>query len=80
MDRLPARLPDVTGKMPVLLRRDGQSRVLRGTLPPNALLFAITFESPICRIGETQLLIDIGGQDSKAVRLDANGQVTDFAL
>lgn len=28
----------------------------------------------------TQLLIDIGGQDSKAVRLDRDGQVADFAM
>ena len=28
----------------------------------------------------TQILIDIGGQDSKAVRLDADGQVIDFAM
>ena len=27
-----------------------------------------------------QVLIDIGGQDSKAVRLDNNGQVADFAM
>jgi len=30
--------------------------------------------------GETQVLIDIGGQDSKAVRLAADGLVTDFAM
>lgn len=30
--------------------------------------------------GGTQVLIDIGGQDSKAVRLDPNGQVADFAM
>ncbi len=28
----------------------------------------------------TQVLIDIGGQDSKAVKLDGAGQVTDFAM
>lgn len=27
-----------------------------------------------------QVLIDIGGQDSKAIRIDPNGQVTDFAM
>jgi predicted CoA-substrate-specific enzyme activase len=30
--------------------------------------------------GGTQVLIDIGGQDSKAVRLDPDGQVADFAM
>jgi predicted CoA-substrate-specific enzyme activase len=30
--------------------------------------------------GSTQVLIDIGGQDSKAVRLDPEGQVVDFAM
>jgi len=30
--------------------------------------------------GGTQVLIDIGGQDSKAVRLDHDGQVADFAM
>jgi len=30
--------------------------------------------------GGAQVLIDIGGQDSKAVRLDADGQVADFAM
>ncbi|MBI5249303.1 MAG: 2-hydroxyglutaryl-CoA dehydratase [Desulfomonile tiedjei] len=30
--------------------------------------------------GGAQILIDIGGQDSKAVRLDPNGQVIDFAM
>ena len=29
---------------------------------------------------DTQVLIDIGGQDSKAVRLDSGGQVADFAM
>ncbi len=28
----------------------------------------------------TRILIDIGGQDSKALRLDANGNVVDFAM
>ena len=28
----------------------------------------------------TQVLIDIGGQDSKAIRFDASGQVADFAM
>lgn len=28
----------------------------------------------------TRLLIDIGGQDSKAIQLDENGQVVDFAM
>jgi len=30
--------------------------------------------------GGTEVLIDIGGQDSKAVRLDTDGQVSDFAM
>jgi predicted CoA-substrate-specific enzyme activase len=29
---------------------------------------------------ETRLLIDIGGQDSKTIRLDENGRVVDFAM
>ena len=29
---------------------------------------------------ETRVLIDIGGQDSKVIRLDENGQVADFAM
>jgi len=29
---------------------------------------------------ETRLLIDIGGQDSKSILLDANGRVVDFAM
>jgi len=33
-----------------------------------------------CLFGGTQVLIDIGGQDSKAVRLDPDGQVADFAM
>ncbi len=28
----------------------------------------------------TKILIDIGGQDSKAIQLDGNGKVTDFAM
>ena len=31
-------------------------------------------------IPETRILIDIGGQDSKALRLDAGGNVVDFAM
>ncbi|WP_457553999.1 acyl-CoA dehydratase activase [Desulfobacula sp.] len=31
-------------------------------------------------IPETRILIDIGGQDSKALRLDPNGNVVDFAM
>jgi predicted CoA-substrate-specific enzyme activase len=31
-------------------------------------------------IPSTQILIDIGGQDSKAIRLDPSGQVQDFAM
>ena len=30
--------------------------------------------------GEAQVLIDIGGQDSKAIKLDGNGRVADFAM
>ena len=30
--------------------------------------------------GNTQILIDIGGQDSKAIRLDGKGHVADFAM
>ena len=29
---------------------------------------------------DVQLLIDIGGQDSKTIRLDGSGQVADFAM
>ncbi len=29
---------------------------------------------------DTQILIDIGGQDSKAIRFDKNGKVADFAM
>jgi len=31
-------------------------------------------------IPDAQILIDIGGQDSKAIRLDKNGRVQDFAM
>jgi len=31
-------------------------------------------------IPETRILIDIGGQDSKAIRIDENGRVLDFAM
>jgi predicted CoA-substrate-specific enzyme activase len=30
--------------------------------------------------GDAQILIDIGGQDSKAIRLDSEGRVADFAM
>ena len=31
-------------------------------------------------LGDIQILIDIGGQDSKAIRLDGEGRVSDFAM
>jgi hypothetical protein len=52
--------------MPILPRHDGQDARRHQIL----ILFAITFESPYMSYWK----------DSKAVRLDANRQVTDFAV
>ncbi|MBF0491517.1 MAG: 2-hydroxyglutaryl-CoA dehydratase [Deltaproteobacteria bacterium] len=34
----------------------------------------------LARVPKTQILIDIGGQDSKAIRIDKSGRVADFAM